>query len=221
MCHNLVYIGAMARTNTRLTFTLAFSQPDRHDGAAVIAADAIDDAWLLFLAFYVAAGRTDLIGHLVAPVADWHTCSDDERTERLLRVGRAVTGGQHVGDIGHLTARTVRAATATGIEQKVRENITKYAARAWGGAVLSGKAHKVGPRSAGDLRRAEVARRYVELLTSPTPKATLAAELNLSINTVNSLLYQARDRGLLTSAGQGRAGGRLTPKATEILEGAS
>jgi hypothetical protein len=36
---------------------------------------------------------------------------------------------------------------------------------------------------------------------------------------VRNYLFKARERSLLTSAGPGRAGGELTDKAKEILDG--
>jgi hypothetical protein len=68
-------------------------------------------------------------------------------------------------------------------------------------------------------RYAEVAAMYVDLLGEERPIVALAKKLNLGEKTVRNYLYKARDRGLLTTAGQGRAGGELTDEARRILSG--
>ena len=78
-----------------------------------------------------------------------------------------------------------------------------------------------GSAGRGDTHYAAVAASYVALLDAgdPRPVAALADQLHLSVTTVRNLLYKARERGLLTSAGRGRAGGQLTDKAKEMLSG--
>lgn len=78
-----------------------------------------------------------------------------------------------------------------------------------------------GSAGRGDHRYAAVAAVYVDLLDAgdPSPVVTMASVLHLSVKTVRNLLYKAREKGLLTSAGRGRAGGQLTDKAKEILDG--
>lgn len=67
---------------------------------------------------------------------------------------------------------------------------------------------------------AGLAARYVALCgLSGTPTKTLAEECHLSAATVRDQLGQARERGLLTKPGSGRAGGDLTPKAAALLDG--
>ncbi len=65
---------------------------------------------------------------------------------------------------------------------------------------------------------ADLAANYVERLSSPRPVAELAEAMHLSTSQVRNLLFQARERGLLTSAGPRRAGGDLTDKARRLLE---
>ena len=68
------------------------------------------------------------------------------------------------------------------------------------------------------------AARYIDALDrgDRRPVATVAAELGLRPIQVRDRLSFAREQGLLErSGGQGRAGGRLTPKARAILEGAT
>lgn len=78
-----------------------------------------------------------------------------------------------------------------------------------------------GAAGRGDDRYAAVAQMYVELLDAGEqhPVKVLAGQLLLGDKTVRNLLYKARERGLLTSAGRGQAGGQLTDKAKEILDG--
>lgn len=196
------------------------------DGRAlVVAADGIVGLpdWLLVLSFEVGAGETNLIAHTVLRrPAVWP--QPPNLDAGLLSDYAAVVWGS-MGGGAHLTTAIVRSASTTDLEMFVRRHIvarvhaTSGAEMAWGDDVSPGTPEKrTGPRAAGDLRRAQLARRYVELLgESATPKKDLAAELHLSLNTVNSYLHQARERGLLTSVGQGRAGGELTALAYEYL----
>ncbi len=90
------------------------------------------------------------------------------------------------------------------------------------GMVHAGAAGEVtrprGPSRKGDRKLAELARDYEALCdTTAAPKPALAAKLNLAESTIQSYLFRARERGLLTSEGRGRAGGHLTPKARAIL----
>lgn len=52
---------------------------------------------------------------------------------------------------------------------------------------------------------------------SPRPTADVAKRRRLPAAKVRDLLHAARQRGLLSSSGQGRSGGQLTPKALAIL----
>lgn len=65
-------------------------------------------------------------------------------------------------------------------------------------------------------RAAEV---YVALVESgPRPIARMAQTLSVSTSQARNLVSKARDKGLLSVTGQGRAGGELTQKAIELLE---
>jgi len=76
-----------------------------------------------------------------------------------------------------------------------------------------------------DLRLAQYAAQYVELAeqesTRNRPRAELAEQLGHSPEVIRDLLANARRVGLLESNGQGFRGGRLTPKALNILERAT
>ena len=66
---------------------------------------------------------------------------------------------------------------------------------------------------------AEVAATYAAHLRDPTPLKSTAAKLGIPEKTVRHFLAQARDRGLLTKAPRGRAGGQLTEKGRKLLDG--
>lgn len=70
-------------------------------------------------------------------------------------------------------------------------------------------------------KHASIAAAYVELLNAKEryPVKVLAKRLHMGEKTVRNYLFRARETSLLTSAGQGKAGGVLTDKAKEILSG--
>ena len=75
-----------------------------------------------------------------------------------------------------------------------------------------------GRRGRPDVEYADIARRYVEFLsTSATPTKALADHLQVSNSSAGSYLNEARRWGLLTRTSQGSAGGRLTQKAIDLL----
>jgi hypothetical protein len=76
-----------------------------------------------------------------------------------------------------------------------------------------------GRRGRGDLFYALWAERYVaKCATTRTPYPELAAEHHYEVRTIRDFVQVARRRGLLVVGSQGRAGGRLTPKAKKLLE---
>jgi hypothetical protein len=79
---------------------------------------------------------------------------------------------------------------------------------------------KPGRPSMPDIHYARIAEMYVaEAETSEHPVSSVAKQLNYSAKTVSNRLAEARHRGLLSKPGQGRtAGGRLLPKAMQILK---
>jgi hypothetical protein len=69
-----------------------------------------------------------------------------------------------------------------------------------------------------DLYYARWARRYVMACKNPSPVQRLAKRHNLSVSQIRNILYEARQRELLTDSPKGKAGGDLTEKAIAILE---
>ncbi|MCU1483668.1 MAG: hypothetical protein JWN67_414 [Actinomycetia bacterium] len=77
-----------------------------------------------------------------------------------------------------------------------------------------------GAAGRGDRHYAVIAAIYVGLLDDgvKAPVAELARRLTVSPSTARNYLFTARERGLLTSVGQGRSGGVLTEAAERLLE---
>ena len=70
-----------------------------------------------------------------------------------------------------------------------------------------------------DYQHAVLAAQYAAIVESGERKAVkvLAEKLGYAVDTVRDLVHETRRRGLLTPTGQGVAGGRLTPRAEQIL----
>lgn len=185
----------------------------------VLAADKLDaEGWFLVLAFLVGDGLTNLISHTVMRRPEkWDTSSPAERKDWLMSVGEYVIEWPPPPGVSHLTTAVVRSAATTQLERSTRNLIARRGPGIWNGLVEPGSSYKSGPQR-GEVKLAAIAQRYVELHASTkNPKAALAKEKHAAVNTVNSWLYKARDKGLLTSAGQGRPGGQLTEKAIRLL----
>lgn len=190
--------------------------------------------WLVALLFRVGRGSTDLVAHAVMPrPADWPT--EESRSEpsdtfphpSTLEARRWLAAWANVvpdpGPTDRLTTAVVRSVHTSGLERWARG----YIARLQGSLVKAGAAgdpirKSRGALGSGDGRLALLAARYVELCSDQVTKAplqVLANEWSLAIETVRSYLYRARERGLLTSPGRGRAGGELTDRAIDLLRG--
>jgi len=80
-----------------------------------------------------------------------------------------------------------------------------------------------GRRGRRDIEHALLAQRYVELVDEGdrSPNRTLADEYQTSAKQISKRISQCRDKGFLTSAPAGKAGGELTPKTMNVLHEAS
>ncbi len=80
---------------------------------------------------------------------------------------------------------------------------------------------RTGPVGRSDRSYAAVAALYVEAVAqgSSRPVHVVADRMQLAEKTIQNYLFKARERGLLTSLGRGKAGGQLTDKAKEMLNG--
>ena len=75
-----------------------------------------------------------------------------------------------------------------------------------------------GRRGRAGARTAPIAALYVDAVVEGGGSVgDLAKRLHFSASTVRNLIWQCRDRGLLTPAPAGRAGGELTDKARDVL----
>jgi hypothetical protein len=89
----------------------------------------------------------------------------------------------------------------------------------FGGAPDLSVTTRVGRRGRDDLYYARWAAEYADALTrSGNPVAELAARHHLSASQVRNLMHACRKRKMLTPAPPGRAGGKLTARAIELLK---
>jgi hypothetical protein len=77
---------------------------------------------------------------------------------------------------------------------------------------------RTGPAGRSDREYAAIAAVYVRHLGDAQPVERAAEQLGLTPKSVRNYLYRARERGVLTSAGRGRAGGELTEYGCQLLE---
>jgi len=184
--------------------------------------------WAAVMVFRVGGGDTRLLAHAVLPTpATWsdpppagRIGAQNGRQRWLNNVAGALAAWLPGDDQSQLTTRMVRSATSSGLELYARQ----YARQLEGfmgvprGATSDPLRKHRGGRGGGDLNLARIAARYVELAAETTsPKVALVAETGMKPNTLNSNLHKARERGLLTSAGAGKAGGALTERARQLL----
>lgn len=192
-----------------------------------------NEAWTVQLAFRVRGGRTDLIAHAVIPtpkgwpehVTDKQVDDEGNLSRPWLELRTWLTDWVESLEEppGRLTTAVVRSAMTGELERHARRLIASWSDR--GFLFPKGAAgHPTGrPRGAsgnGDRFFAELAARYVQL-SAETDKAVeaLAAEMGAKVSTTRNRIFRAREKGLLTSPGQGRTGGELTERAVNLLRG--
>ncbi len=130
---------------------------------------------------------------------------------------------EHPTSMG-ITTTLMRSLPAAQIEQTCRKILVdregpfSIAAKKWGPLQI----RRPGRQGRGDLYYAQIASQYVELLGTKVkqPTVIMAERLYVSPTSVRGCLHKARQRGLLTNSPPGKAGGHLTEKAEEILNGA-
>lgn len=213
-------------------FLLNPSRGGRPDTIALAQPLRGSEAWTVQLAFRVGGGRTDLIAHAVIPTpADWpaevteQTVGEDGTVRRrwnelrdwLTDWVRALPQPAQP----RLTTAVVRSAMTGDLERLARRLIADWSDQGFmfpRGAAGHRTARPRGSYGNGDLFYAQVAARYVELSTE-TDKAieVLAKEMGAKVSTTRNRIYRAREKGLLTSPGQGRTGGELTERAANLL----
>ncbi len=89
-------------------------------------------------------------------------------------------------------------------------------------AAVKAEQRRQNPRGVSDLYLAEIACRYERLWNDPATRRkvskSLAAETGESESRARRLVFQARERGMLTGGGRGRSGGSATPTARTLLQ---
>ena len=130
-----------------------------------------------------------------------------------------------------LTARLVHALPLGALERRARRAVLeetqpflapKYRTTGYARSVTQlvesvQRTMRPGRRGRPIAEYAALAARYVELLKEGRGLPGLARDIHLSDSQVRNLLYAARQKGLLTAAPKGKAGGELTEKAKQLL----
>ncbi len=176
------------------------------------------DGYVSCTAVEMREGGPVVVGQLIWPEA---TATDTEMLEALDRF-RAEVGSPpplKAATIRKVNLRTTLARSAD-VDRWMREGENSLAGRDFttlGGApavgwVRESAALRPGPAGRTDAFYAHVAALYVDR-PSRTALADLAAQLDRPTAHVRQILATARERGLLTAAPVGRAGGRLTQTA--------
>lgn len=103
-------------------------------------------------------------------------------------------------------------------QSEVADPLTLALAREWAGEFS--KRPRTGRAGRDDRFYAQIARQYVDAIRrgSGKPVEDVAAQTKYNASTIRDMLHRARRRGLLTPAGQGKAGGNLTKRAERLLE---
>jgi hypothetical protein len=108
------------------------------------------------------------------------------------------------------------------LEQQIAEEFRQDMVRQvlppdWRAAAL--ETRRSGRQPVTDLELAELAEQYIEAWKDEprAPMPLLKKRENRSINTLQGLLREAVNRGLLTRNGQGKPGGELTDTARQLL----
>lgn len=121
---------------------------------------------------------------------------------------------------GGLTMRRLRGIRVSDFQTTARKFLGAEAIdRGWLGPEWATEAvRRPGGGGRESLHYAELAAAYVRhLAEGSAPIEALALELHLSKSTVRNQVSEARRRGLLTPTQRGRAGGKLTKLATDLL----
>jgi len=124
---------------------------------------------------------------------------------------------------GGMTARLLRKVPFEALIQDGHKHLQEMAAKgppsSWAHR-LNAEPARPGRAGRGDRYYAAWASRYLAALERhpSAPIAELADKYDISRSSARDLVHKARERGLLTKRGQGRAGGALTEKGRVALE---
>lgn len=216
MVHALGYYLPVPRESEQSRIELAGKRISSEPGhpATVTLLHADFPGWQFTLSF--AHETSTPIGFEVMPQAP--LLSQEELQEAWLGPNRHKRQAAYVGTPRPLTARMLRRVPVGELQEVARASLassaTIHSRSEWGRAFL--ETPRPGRRGRSDRDYAEVAALYV-MRGHDVP--ALAKELGYSPSQVRNMLYTARRRKLLTAAPRGRAGGSLTDKAKELLDG--
>lgn len=160
---------------------------------------------------------------IAGAAAQWRPTIHDLFQAWVAERGRAVLPVDF--PVGGLTVRHLSGVRIRNFQTVARDWMTGVGGE-WGAVpkAWSMEATRRSGRAGKDsLHFAQLASRYVALIADgdPKPIESLSAEVHLSASTVRNQIREARDRKLLTSEGQGRSGGHLTPTALQLLDNAA
>ncbi len=164
-----------------------------------------------------------LVLHQRHPVfPDWAITATFEVRDTAVLSGLFVYPAAEWSPPGGLTLDVIRKIKLGDLQAKAVFRMKNTDARGYLGIdpATFGARKRPGRRGRTDLDYAKLAQRYVALLDHHAPIRVLAQEEHLAESSVRVLIYNARQRGLLTSAEAGQAGGRLTDKAIRLLQAA-
>jgi hypothetical protein len=161
--------------------------------------------------------KVRLRGHPRLEATLWFEPEGQER-----RLKQLVIEGSSRDRPAEITSDALRSLSLRKIQRELDEIIGRWAKRDPLTHRLTkgfAESRRPGRRGRDDVEYAAVADVYIKhvRLNSSAPVERAAEELNYSTSTVRALLNKARNRGLLTRAGPGRAGGDLTEKAKRLL----
>jgi hypothetical protein len=176
-------------------------------------------------------GFVDASGGLEGPCPvpghrGWHTKASfltDENHERvyLARLVIEPDGTVPLGDLGEITGKLLKDIRLRDIRRTSLPLVRHVAPRTWALEDPSSRTKLGRPRDRwGDLRLARLARDYERVVEAqdPAPLVKLAKEWDEPVTIISEAIRSARKRRFLTKTAPGRAGGKLTRKAEEILK---
>ncbi len=206
---------------TDVVATVIIDDQQRGVGVSVAQPLPADRAWTTVIVFRVDTGDTRLVAHAVlATPRDWDTCTRESDVAMKWLV--STTASLWPGEMpvsGQLSTRLVRSASIGDLERLGRWLIHAARGQMTLPREVGAPEIKTRRRRRDETELARIAGRYAELATQvSSPSKALAEEMHLSRDRMRKLIAEARDRGLLTEATKGRAGGTITTRAREVLE---
>jgi hypothetical protein len=156
-----------------------------------------DEDWIAVATFQFSAQEPVLRSMTVRPFGEWASRPLTAKALGSVKINEVYRRAhQHLG--------TPDVAAALGRVPRPKDDFTRVP--------------RPGRRGRSDLSYARWAAHYVKLEGRPKRLQVLARQHKVKEQAARDILYQARRRGLLTTAPPGKAGGELTDKARKVLE---